>query len=127
MASSASPASASGPEGIPIGRRWYRGIAFALLIGFAGAALSAVPSLFVQSVFVMEMERCSELQRQDVATYGEVRTDCGEVLADAPVWLPLVVLAGGAAVGAAGGFGYGFISPRSPSRQRQDERPWLPF
>lgn len=126
MASSATPASGAGPDTIQMGRRLYRGIMFALLIGLAGAALSAVPSLFVQSVFVMEAQRCAELQQHDIATTGSIQTDCAEVLAESnsPTWLPLAVLAGGAAIGAAGGFGYGFIAPRPA---RRDERPWLPF
>ncbi|MEX2599826.1 MAG: hypothetical protein WD533_09250 [Dehalococcoidia bacterium] len=115
-------------ETIQMGRRLYRALAFMLLVGLASAALSAIPSLFVQSVFVMETERCGEAQRQDVAASGSIQTDCGDALADAPVWLPLVVIAGGGIIGAVGGFGYGYISPKpAPKAYREGERPWLPF
>ncbi|MEX2431675.1 MAG: hypothetical protein WD645_07135 [Dehalococcoidia bacterium] len=124
----ANPDSSPQPSTLRMGRRVYRAIAFALLVGLAGAALSAVPSLFVQSVFVVENERCLEAQQQDIAATGSVQTTCGEALADAPVWLPLVVVIGGAAMGAAGGFGYGFISPKSAPRFKGPaDLPWLPF
>src|SRR5690606_27735541 len=64
--SSMTQASPSGPETLRMGRRLYRGIVFALFVGIAAAALSAVPSLFVQSVFVVESERCADAQRQDI-------------------------------------------------------------
>lgn len=121
----------SGPEGpdvIRMGRRVYRGIAFAILVGLAAAGLAAVPSLFVQSIFVVEAERCTEAQQRDIAATGQVQTDCGDFVASAPVWLPIAVVVGGAGVGVLGGFAYGFVSPSSiPRTPRGVERPWLPF
>ena len=127
MASAASPAPGAQPEQtIQMGRRLYRGIAFALLVGIAGALLSAVPALFVQSVFVVENERCLEAQ-QSPATQQQGQ-DCAEMLADAPVWLPLAVVAGGAALGVVGGFAYGFIAPKPAARRGAElEGRWLPF
>ena len=54
------------PEARPapgIGRRLYRGFAFALIVGLAGAGLSGVPALFIQSIFVGEAQRCIEGHR----------------------------------------------------------------
>ena len=127
MASAATPAPGGQPEQtIQMSRRLYRGIAFALLVGVAGALLSAVPSLFVQSVFVVENERCLEAQQSPVTS--QQAQDCAEMLAEAPVWLPLVVLAGGAAIGVIGGFTYGFVAPKPAVRRGAEyEGRWLPF
>ena len=121
--------SGAGPAPSPpaMGRRLYRGLAFALMVGVAGAAVSAVPGLFLQSVFVGETQRCLEAQRKDIAVSGEISTDCAEGLADAPVWLPVVMIAAGGAVGIAGGFGYGFFQPSLRGRAAEREEAWLPF
>lgn len=110
-----------------MGRRLYRGLAFAVMVGLAGAAVSAVPGLFLQSVFVGETQRCLEAQRKDVAVGGEIVTDCGEALADAPVWLPVLMVAAGAVVGFVGGFGYGFFQPSLQGGAAKREEAWLPF
>ncbi len=121
--------SGAGPAPPPpgMGRRLYRGLVFALMVGVAGAAVSAVPGLFLQSVFVGETQRCLEAQRKDLAVSGEITTDCAEAVADAPVWLPVVMIAAGGAVGLAGGFGYGFFQPPLRGRARDREEAWLPF
>ena len=112
-----------------VGRRIYRGLVFALMVGAAGAAISAVPALFIQSIFVGEAQRCEAAERKDVAVGGEVQTDCAEELRDTPVWLPVTLIIGGGAAGALGGFGYGFIGPRSSlaGGPRAREERWLPF
>ena len=110
-----------------MGRRLYRGLAFAVMVGLAGAAVSAVPGLFLQSVFVGETQRCLEAQRKDIAVGGEIVTDCAEGLADAPVWLPVIMVAAGAAVGVVGGFGYGFFQPPRRGGAAEREKAWLPF
>ena len=121
--------SSAGPAPSPptTGRRLYRGLLFAILIALAGAAVSAVPGLFLQSVFVGEAQRCLEAQRKDIAVGGEIITDCGEASADAPVWLPAVMTAAGGAVGFVGGFGYGFFQPPRRSGASVREEAWLPF
>lgn len=97
------------------------------MVGVVGAAVSAVPSLFIQSIFVGEAQRCLEAQRKDVAVGGVVVTDCAEELEDVPVWLPVGMIAAGAAVGFGGGFGYGFVRPSLRGRAAEREKAWLPF
>ncbi len=120
--------SGAGPAPSPaLRRRLYRGLAFALMVGIAGAAVSAVPGLFLQSVFVGETQRCIEARQKDIAVSGEVSTNCAEGLADAPVWLPVVMVVAGGAVGFVGGFGYGFFQPSRRGRAAEREEAWLPF
>ena len=126
MSAAAAP-SPPAPPSAAISRRIYRGLAFAVMVGVAGAAVSFVPGLFLQSVFVGETQRCIEAQQKDIAVGGEIVTDCGEALADAPVWLPLVMVAAGGAVGVVGGFGYGFFQPSLRGRAAEREKAWLPF
>lgn len=110
-----------------IGRRLYRGIAFALIVGLAGAGLSGVPALFLQSVFVAEAQRCIEAIEAAEAG-GDVTLTCPDQFTDPPVWLPVIVFAGGGAIGAVGGLFYGVLSPGRRARERTPaERPWLPF
>ncbi len=123
--SSAGPAPSPSPPAM--GRRLYRGLAFALMVGVAGAAVSSVPGLFLQSVFVGEAQRCIEAQRKDIAVSGEVSTDCAEAIDEAPVWLPVIMIVAGGAVGFAGGFGYGFFQPSLRGRAPEREQAWLPF
>lgn len=111
-----------------VGRRLYRGVIFALLVGFVGAAMSVVPGLFVQSIFIGNAQRCEEQQRLDVIVEGEILTDCGEQQSDTPTWLPPTIIVGGGLTGLLGGFAYGFVSPASGSgRNNRREPPWLPF
>lgn len=111
-----------------VSRRLYRGVVFALLVGFVGAALSVVPSLFVQSIFIGNAQRCEEQQRFDMIVEGEIVTDCGEQQSDTPTWLPPTIIAGGGLFGILGGFGYGLFSPASgPGQEKRRESPWLPF
>ena len=121
--------SRAGPALSPptMGRRLYRGLVFALMVGAAGAMVSSVPGLFLQSVFVGEAQRCLDAQRKEVAVSGEVSTNCGEAIDEAPVWLPVVMIVAGGAVGLAGGFGYGFFQPSLRGRAPQREEAWLPF
>ena len=121
--------SSAGPAPPPsaMGRRLYRGLLFALMVGVAGAAVSSVPGLFLQSLFVGETQRCLEAQRRDAAVGGDVQTDCAEAIAEAPVWLPVVMIVAGGAVGFAGGFGYGFFRPSLRGRAAEREEAWLPF
>ena len=121
--SSAAPA----PSPPAMARRLYRGPVFALMVGVVGAGVSSVPGLFLQSVFVGETQRCLEAQRKDVAVSGEIITNCAEAVADAPVWLPVVMIVAGGAVGFAGGFGYGFFEPSLRGRAPKREEAWLPF
>ncbi len=98
-----------------------------MFIGAAGAALSAVPALFVQSIFVSEVERCEEAIRRAEAG-ADIPLNCIDEFRDPPVWLPLAIVAGGSAIGALGGLGYGLASPRSHPRGREGpDTPWLPF
>ena len=119
---------AAGPQAPPsAGRRLYRGVAFAVFVGVAGAALSAVPALFVQSIFVSELERCEEAIRR-VEAGGDAPLNCIDEFRDPPVWLPPSIVAGGLIIGALGGFGYGFAAPRGrPGSREGPESPWLPF
>ena len=111
-----------------IGRRLYRGVAFAILVGLAGAGLSGVPALFLQSVFVAEAQRCIEAIEVAEAG-GDVILTCPDQFTDPPVWLPIALIAGGAAIGTVGGLGYGILSPgrRARGSAPVSERPWLPF
>lgn len=108
-----------------VGRRLYRGLAFALLVGVAGAAISGAPALFLQTVFTQESQRCADVAEAALAQGAEPPPCADEFLAP-PAWLPLSLLFGGGAVGVAGGFAYGVASPnRRPSREREPQ--WLPF
>ena len=111
-----------------IGRRLYRGIAFALIVGLAGAGLSGVPALFIQSIFVAEAQRCIEAIEKAEAG-GDVTLTCPDQFTDPPVWLPIAIVAGGGALGAVGGLGYGVLSPgrRSRGSAPAPQPPWLPF
>lgn len=122
---------ATGPEARPapgIGRRLYRGFAFALIVGLAGAGLSGVPALFIQSIFVGEAQRCIEAIEKAEAGADVILT-CTDEFTDPPVWLPVIMIAGGAALGAAGGFGYGLLAPGRRARgfAPEKETQWLPF
>lgn len=109
------------------GRRLYRGVAFALMVGVAGAGLSGIPALFLQSVFVGEAQRCIEAIEIAEAG-GDVTLTCPDEFTDPPVWLPVVMVAGGAAIGATGGLAYGLLSPGRRARDAAPaETPWLPF
>ena len=111
-----------------VGRRLYRGVVFALLVGFVGAAFSVIPGLFVQSIFVGNAQRCEEQQRFDVIVEGKIVTNCGEQQSDTPTWLPPTIIAGGGMIGLLGGFIYGIISPSSGAgRKEAQQPPWLPF
>ena len=112
---------------ISAGRRLYRGIVFALLVGFVGAALSVIPGLFVQSIFIGNAQRCEEQQRYHLLVEGEILTTCGEEQSETPQWLPPSIIIGGGLFGLLGGFAYGFISPSSGSSGREREQAWLPF
>ncbi len=110
-----------------IGRRLYRGVAFALIVGLAGAGLSGVPALFLQSVFVAEAQRCIEAIEKAEAG-GDVTLTCPDQFVNPPVWLPVVLVGGGAVIGAVGGLAYGVFSPGRRARERTPaEPPWLPF
>ena len=111
-----------------VGRRLYRGVAFALLVGFVGAALSVIPGLFVQSIFVGNAQRCEEQQRFDVIVEGKIITNCGEQQSDTPTWLPPTIIAGGGMLGLLGGFIYGIMAPATATGRREAQQPpWLPF
>ena len=112
-----------GPD--TLGRRVMRGVLVALLIGLAGLAISMAPALFIQSVFIGSAQRCEDLMVFEEAAFDEVRTSCAEDLSEAPVWFPVGIVVGGAIMGIAGGFVYGFINPAR--YRREQERPWLPF
>ena len=118
------------PEARPapgIGRRLYRGVAFAIIVGLAGAGLSGVPALFLQSVFVGEAQRCIEAIEIAEAG-GDVTLTCPDQFTNPPVWLPVVLVAGGAALGAVGGLLYGILAPgRSARGSAPPQSPWLPF
>ena len=111
---------------LTLGRRLYRALFFALMVGLVGAGMSVIPALFVQSIFIGNLQRCEQVREQELQVYGEIRTDCATDLAEEPTWLPPVIVAGGGLMGILGGAGYGFVSPRSGGG-RDQERPWLPF
>ncbi|MEK9658766.1 MAG: hypothetical protein VW450_02335 [Chloroflexota bacterium] len=113
---------------LTLGRRIYRAVFFGLLVGLTGTAVAVLPALFVQSAFVQDTERCERQQQADLESSGQVQTDCAELLAETPVWLPPVILAAGALVGVLGGGAYGFIAPQSAGRASvQPGGRWLPF
>ena len=113
---------------LTLGKRLYRGVFFGLLVGFVGAGMSVIPALFVQSIFIGNLQRCEAQQEEDVALHGEIRTTCAEDLSAEPTWLPPAIIAGGGVMGLLGGFGYGFVSPASvQGRNGERERSWLPF
>ena len=116
---------ASRPAATSIGRRIARGLLMAVLVGFVGTVISLVPALFIQSVFIGEAQRCIEQQELEMAAQGAVETTCEEDLSTTPTWLPTLLIGGGAALGVAGGFGYGYIGP--VGRSSRQEPPWLPF
>ena len=122
----ATGASANSPRRLTLGRRLYRGFAFAVIVGLASAALSAVPALFIQSIFVAEAQRCIEAIEM-AAGGGDVELRCIDGFTDPPVWMPLAVVAGGAAIGVAGGMGYGLMPPRPRQPRGMGESTWLPF
>jgi hypothetical protein len=69
------------------GKRVYRGLLFGLMVGVVGAGLSIIPALFVQSIFIGDLQRCEEQQRFDIAATGAIVTTCGQDLSDQPVSL----------------------------------------
>jgi hypothetical protein len=110
------------------GKRVYRGLLFGLMVSVVGAGLSIIPALFVQAIFIGDLQRCEEQQRFDIAATGAIVTTCGQELADQPVWLPPALIASGGLMGLMGGFGYGFISPAlAPRRLEDQDKSWLPF
>ena len=110
------------------GRRLYRGFVFAVLVGTVATALSVVPGLFIQSIYIGEAQRCEKAQQEDIAITGEIETTCAENLNAAPVWLPPTIIIGGTLMGVIGGFAYGFIAPKTvPGRRADRDAPWLPF
>jgi len=113
---------------VTLGRRIYRGFFFALVVGLAGAGLSVIPSLFVQSIFIVEAQRCFTAQETDIAATGEIQTTCGDDFVGAPTWMPPMLVLGGGVFGLVGGFWYGFVAPKSAPRHARDrEQTWLPF
>jgi hypothetical protein len=97
------------------------------MVGLVGAALGAVPALFIQSIFVGEAQRCSELLER-VAAGAQEETVCADLFKNPAVWLPPAIATGGAAIGIIGGFAYGFATPKPTVNKRGvTERPWLPF
>ena len=122
------PASESGPVQQSVGRRLYRGMAFALMVGVVGAGLAVVPALFVQSIFIGNAQRCEQQQELDIAATGAIETNCAENLDTTPEWLPPSIIVGGGIIGFVGGFGYGLFAPRGDSAKRKEREPsWLPF
>ena len=111
------------------GRRAYRALVFAIIVGVVSAGLSVMPALFVQSIFIGNSQRCEEQQRLDLAAFGEIRTACGDLLTSTPRWLPPTIIAGGGLFGIVGGAVYGYASPAAVAKRREDrdEQSWLPF
>ena len=110
------------------GKRVYRGVIFGLMIGVVGAGLSIGPALFVQAIFIGNIQRCEQQREFDIAATGAVETNCAEDFADQPEWLPPALIAGGGLMGLLGGFGYGFASPApAPKRLEDRDETWLPF
>lgn len=109
-------------------QRILRSIKFTLIVGFAGLAISAVPALFIQSVFVAEAQRCIEAIEISNAG-GDAPTNCIDGFKDPPVWLPPIIILGGGVIGSLGGLGYGvFTSPKSRNASRKlSSESWLPF
>ncbi len=112
---------------LTLGRRLYRGLVFGLMVGLAASGLGAIPALFIQSIFVSEAQRCLEAIEQHQAG-GDIVLTCPDEFADPPVWLPVLIIAGSASMGIAGGFGYGFLVTSSSRRPYgRVEQSWLPF
>jgi hypothetical protein len=110
------------------GKRVYRGLLFGVMVGVVGAGLSIIPALFVQAIFIGDLQRCEDQQQFDLAATGAIVTTCGQDLSDQPVWLPPALIASGGLMGLLGGFGYGFISPAlAPKRLEDQDKSWLPF
>lgn len=110
------------------GRRLYRGVVFAIMVGVVGAGLSIIPALFVQAIFIGNIQRCETQQEFDIAVTGAIVTTCEQDLSDQPTWLPPALIAGGGLMGVLGGFGYGFVSPMPAPRRLEDrDDSWLPF
>lgn len=119
--------SAAKPK-LTTGRRLYRGLAFATMAAVVGAGMSIIPALFVQAIFIGNIQRCEQQRTLDLAATGEIKTTCAEDLSNPPAWIPPALIAGGGLVGLLGGFGYGFISPTAaPKRIEDQEAGWLPF
>ena len=108
--------------------KFCRGIKFSLIVGIAGLAISAVPALFIQSVFVAEAQRCIEAIEIFEAG-GNVSTRCIDEFADPPVWLPPIIVIGGGIIGTLGGLGYGIFAPLRTKKFRRSmtSEGWLPF
>jgi hypothetical protein len=98
-------------------RRLINGLKFGIFVGVVTAAVSVVPALFIQTVFVGGAERCEQLIRYEEAAFDEVRTTCEEDLNQSPFWFPAVIIWGGASLGAIGGFTYGAFRPIRVARQ----------
>ncbi len=110
------------------GKRLYRGVMFGVMVGVVGAGMSIIPALFVQSIFIGNLQRCEDQQRFDIAASGAIETTCGEDLADQPAWVPPALIAGGGLMGILSGFGYGVVSPTAaPKRLEDQDKTWLPF
>jgi hypothetical protein len=98
------------------------------MVGATGVVLSTVPSLFIQSIYIGEAQRCQDAQQEDLILTGEIETNCAENLNAAPVWLPPTIIIVGALMGAIGGFSYGVFAPKSvPGRKTERAQSWLPF
>lgn len=109
---------------VHVGSRLLRGLITAFGVGLAAAAISLVPAIFIQSVFLGEAQQCAEIERTGQAVADEVRLTCDQTLATAPFWLPAAITVTGGALGAAGGLVYGLFSG---GRRRGPEKKWLPF
>jgi hypothetical protein len=112
---------------LTLGKRLYRALFFAVMVGLVGAGMSVIPALFVQSIFVGNAQYCEQVREEELRVYGEIRTDCATDLSDEPTWLPPAIVASGGLMGILGGAGYGFVSPQPGGRRNERERPWLPF
>jgi hypothetical protein len=98
------------------------------MVGVVGAGLAIMPALFIQAIFVGNIQRCQQQQELDIAITGAIETTCAEDLADQPEWLPVVVIIGGGIMGTLGGFGYGFVSPAAPPKRFDEgDDTYLPF
>lgn len=92
-----------------IPRRLFNGLVFGLLFGIIALGVSIVPGLFIQTVFISEVERCDHLVVFEEAAFDEVRTTCNEDLNEAPFWFPTLIIWTGASLGTIGGFAYGAL------------------
>ena len=95
-------------------QRLGRAVILAVLVGGVTTLVSVAPALFIQSVFIGSAQRCEEQQRFEEAAFDEVQTTCEEDLGEAPYWFPVLVIVVGGAIGAAGGFFYGFFNRPRP-------------